>query len=163
MRRLGGCEKKAEVRKLVSEQKPFILCHQETKLSIVDEYLCASLWRGMSRGFSFRSSVRASGGLPIIWNSDEMEVCSYFLDDHLLLNHGKFILTDEEFYLINLYAPCDVATQQLLWERLKAQIGNYVGRNLCVCGDFNVVCSLEERIAARTFFKDWRGLMFLTG
>jgi hypothetical protein len=106
----------------------------------------------MSRGFSFRSSVSAFGGLLIIWNSDEAEVWSSFSDGHLLLIHGKFILTDEEFYLINLYGPCDVATQQLLlWERLIARIGNYVGRNLGFCGDFNVVCSLEERKGAGTF------------
>jgi len=40
VRGLAGFKKKAEVRKLVNEQKLFILYHQETKLSVVYEYLC---------------------------------------------------------------------------------------------------------------------------
>jgi hypothetical protein len=36
VRGLGGSEKRREVSQLVREKKPFILCIQETKLSIID-------------------------------------------------------------------------------------------------------------------------------
>jgi hypothetical protein len=101
--------------------------------------------------FLFRPSVSASGGLLIIWNSDEVVLWSSCSDDHLLLIYWKFIVTYEEFYLINIYAPYDMVAQQLLWDGLFVRIGNYEGRNLCVCRDFNVVGSLEERRGVSTF------------
>lgn len=61
--------------------------------------------------FLFRPSVSASRGLLITWNSDEVVVWSSFFDDHLLLIYGKFIVTYEEFYLINIYAPYDMVAQ----------------------------------------------------
>lgn len=40
VRGLGGLEKRREVRKLVGEKSPLILCLQETKVSVCDVSLC---------------------------------------------------------------------------------------------------------------------------
>jgi len=37
VRGLGGGEKRVEVRRLVTEKNPFILCIQESKLILVDD------------------------------------------------------------------------------------------------------------------------------
>jgi exonuclease III len=63
IRGLGGLEKRKEVRKLVGDLSPFILCLQETKLQTFDVSLCLSLWGTSSHAFSYRPSVGASGGL----------------------------------------------------------------------------------------------------
>jgi hypothetical protein len=42
-RGLGGLEKRKEVRKLVGDLRPSILCLQETKLQAWDVSLCSSL------------------------------------------------------------------------------------------------------------------------
>lgn len=60
VRGLGGLEKRREVKKLVLEKIPFILCLQETKLAVCDDFLCNSLWGDSSHAFSYRPSV---GGL----------------------------------------------------------------------------------------------------
>lgn len=45
IRGLGGVEKKPEVCKLISEEKNmFIVYLQETKLQVIDDYVCAALW-----------------------------------------------------------------------------------------------------------------------
>jgi hypothetical protein len=51
--------------------------------------------------------------------------------------------------LINVYAPCDNGAKLLLWARLSSLLSNLSGKNVCICGDFNVVRSLEERRSTR--------------
>jgi hypothetical protein len=63
VRGLGRLDKRNEVRKLVGEKNPFIVCLQETKLQVCDDFMCTSVWGASSFGFSFRPSVGASGGL----------------------------------------------------------------------------------------------------
>jgi len=76
VRGLGDIEKRREVRRLVGEKSPFILCIRETKLVVCDAFLCNSLWGDSNHSFSYRPSVGASGGLLILWDSEEVEVWS---------------------------------------------------------------------------------------
>ncbi|AES88382.2 hypothetical protein MTR_4g054200 [Medicago truncatula] len=58
-----GClEKRKEVRSLVSDKTPWILCLQETKMQVCDDGFCASLWGSSAVSFSYRPSQGASGG-----------------------------------------------------------------------------------------------------
>lgn len=63
VRGLGGFEKRREVRQLVTEKSPFILCIQETKCVMFDDMLCKSIWSDANVGYSFQPSLGASGGL----------------------------------------------------------------------------------------------------
>jgi hypothetical protein len=63
IRGLGGLEKRKEVRKLVGDLNPSIVCLQETKLQTCDVFLCSSLWGNSPHAFSYRPSAEASGGL----------------------------------------------------------------------------------------------------
>jgi len=74
VRGLGSFEKRKEVWKLVGEKKPYILCLQESKLQMLDGFVCSSLWGSSPHGYLFRSSVCASGGLLIMWKNDVVEV-----------------------------------------------------------------------------------------
>jgi len=65
-RGLGGFEKRNEVRRLVSEKQPYVLCIQETKLSVVDALVVMTLWGGSNYGYSFQPSMGASGGLVTV-------------------------------------------------------------------------------------------------
>lgn len=56
----GGLEKRRDVRLLVGEKLPVILCLQETKLQLCDDLLSASVWGLSSHLYSFRPSVGAS-------------------------------------------------------------------------------------------------------
>jgi len=40
VRGFGSFEKRREVKQLVREKNPFILCIQETKLAIIDDFVC---------------------------------------------------------------------------------------------------------------------------
>jgi exonuclease III len=144
VRGLGGLEKRKEVRLLVAEKRPHILCLQETKLTGCDVSVSSSLWGSPDHDYSFRPSVGASGGLLMMWDCSEVEVWSSMSQDHILIIHGRFIRTDEEFYLFNVYAPCDARAKLELWESLTTRLHILRGQKVCVCGDFNTVCGVEE-------------------
>ena len=148
-RGLGGLEKRKEVRHLVTEKRPSIMCIQETKLMVIEGAMAESLWGGPCHGYSFRSSVGASGGLLTMWDSSEVEVWSSSTQEHVLQIHGIFLKTREEFYLINVYAPCDGRAKKELWDSLSVRLHILSGRRVCVCGDFNEIRSADERRSGR--------------
>jgi exonuclease III len=145
VRGLGGVEKKREVSNLVREKSPIILCLQETKLSVCNYIVCNSLWNDSFVDFSYYPSMGASGGLLTLWDSKEVEVWATFCFEHVLGIQGRFIRSGEEFTIFNVYAPCDSNRQQVLWQNLSARLDSLHDKNVCVCGDFNVVRHVDER------------------
>lgn len=145
VRGLGGLEKRKEVRALIQDNCPLIVCIQETKLHVCDGGFGVVLWGHQSVAFSFRPSIGASGGLLTAWDTSEVEVWSTVSLDYSLLIHGQFIKSNEEFYLFNVYAPCDARERTLLWDSLSVRLQMMRGKKVCVCGDFNAIRSREER------------------
>ncbi|MCI38171.1 endonuclease/exonuclease/phosphatase family protein, partial [Trifolium medium] len=72
-----------------------------------------------------------------MWDSSEVEVWSSVSREHVLVCHGRFLRSDEEFVVVNVYAPCDPVAKQGLWDSLSARLHAMVGLRVCVCGDFN--------------------------
>lgn len=52
--------------------------------------------------------------------------------DHFLMIHGRFITSNEKFYLFNMYAPCDRSAKQTLWTTLSARLQSLGNRNVCL-------------------------------
>lgn len=71
-----------------------------------------------------------SGGMVIIWDCLEVEVWLSFTFNHVLLIDGSFVKTNEEFILVNVYAP--LMLRQKNSNILSERLGNFVGKNLCV-------------------------------
>ena len=59
--------------------------------------------------------------------------------------HGRVIQSGQDFVIANVYASCDTPGKQLLWDTLRIFLQNNGNGNICLCGDFNSVRSLEER------------------
>jgi len=111
VRGLGSFEKRREVRNLVREKNPFILCIQETKLAIFDDFVRNNIWGDACVGYSFRPSLGASGGLVTLWDSKEVDVWSTISFDHVLVIVGRFLSSGELFVVLNVYAPCEASSQ----------------------------------------------------
>jgi exonuclease III len=126
-----------------------ILCLQETKLALCDDFLSSSLWGNSPHAFSYRPSIGASGGLLTIWDTTEVEVWSSVSQEHVLWCHGRFLSSGEEFHVANVYGPCDAGARQRLWDSLSVRILSLGGQRVCVCGDFNAVRNPEERRSSR--------------
>ncbi|GAU35827.1 hypothetical protein TSUD_56330 [Trifolium subterraneum] len=92
----------------------------------------------------------ASGGLLTLWDTMAVEVWPSTSREHILWCHDRFLKSSEEFYLVNVYAPCDAGAKQTLWNSLSGRIQLLNGERVCVCGDFNAVRRIEERRPLRT-------------
>jgi len=119
----------------------------------VDEVLFQSLWPNPSVGFSFQPSIGASSGILMSWDRNVVEVWSTSRLPHVLVIRGRVIQTGREFIIANVYAPCDTAAKQYLWDTLLPIVIHNNNANLCLCGDFNSVRSIEERKGWGTIFR----------
>lgn len=54
--------------------------------------------------------------------------------DHTLIIHDRFITTDEEFFLFNVYAPCDIRAKHDLWVSLSTRLLRWRGKKVGVRG-----------------------------
>jgi exonuclease III len=153
VRGLGGFEKRAEVRRLIQDKHPFVVCLQESKLSLVEELLVKSLWGSSCFGYSFQASVGASGGLITCWDSSVVEVWCTMSFRHVLIIKGKVLLTGQDFIIANVYAPCDTYAKQELWVCLNQFILDNGEENVCICGDFNSVRMSTERRGRTVTFR----------
>ena len=133
VRGLGGAGKRREVSSLVREKKPFILCIQETKLPVFEASVCKSIWGDDNVDYSYQPSVGASGGIATLWDLKEVEVWSSVSLDHVLAVTGRFLKSEDQFVVFNVYAPCDISRQQVLWNVLSSRIDSLAGQNVCVC------------------------------
>jgi len=152
VRGLGGAGKRREVSHLVKEHQPFLLCIQDTKLPVVDAFVCKSIWGDGKVDYSYQPSVGASGGLVTLWDLSEVEVWSTVSLDHVLAVSGRFVKSGECFVVFNVYAPCDSSRQPALWDVLSSRIEAEADQNVCVCGDFNAVRGMEERRSVSSAF-----------
>jgi len=114
-----------------------------------DGFLSSSLWGDSRHDYSYRPSVGASGGLLTMWDTAEVEVWTSVSREHMLQIHGRFVRTNEVFYLFNIYASCDLSAKEELWMALTVRLQYLRGKKVCICGDFNAVRSLEERRSVR--------------
>jgi len=160
VRGLGGFEKRSEVKRLVSDKKPFVLCLQETKLSVVDDMLVKDIWGNSAMSYSFQPSNGASGGLLTCWDCNSVQVWSTTRLPSVLIIRGRVLLSNQEFVIANFYAPCDTLLKQVLWDRLLHFVVNNEAANLCVCGDFNSIRSREERRGRGSVFRQYDSDIF---
>jgi len=77
---------------------------QETKLIVVDDVACGSLWGLSSVGYSYRPSIGGSGGILSLWDTDEVEVWFSSSFDNVLIIKRRFLKNNIEFDIANVYA-----------------------------------------------------------
>jgi len=127
VRGLGGWEKRREIQRLVWERNPFVFCIQETKLQVIDDFACRSLWGSETYGFSYRPSLRAAGGILTLLNSNDVDVQVSTSFENVLTIKGRFIKSGVAFAIANIFAPYDNGGRVHLWERIAALIANGIG------------------------------------
>lgn len=88
-----------------------------------------------------------------VWNNSLIDVWSSTSFAHVLVITGRIILTGEDIVIINVYAPCDMLAKRSLWERLTSFVTSRVELCLCLCGDLNSVCGMEERKGRGSMFR----------
>jgi len=65
-----------------------------------------------------------------------------------LLLDGRWVSEDQRLFIVNVYAPCDLAGKRILWEELRQLKLSNPNGVWCFLGDFNSIRSQEERIGS---------------
>jgi len=149
VRGLGGHDKRNEVRRLVSEKSPFVFCIQESKFCVVHDFLVKAIWGNSPCSYSYQPSEGASGGLLTVWDTNIVDVWSTSSLNHALVIRGQILLTNQEFVIVNVYAPCDMAAKQVLWDQLSHFVHNNIDANLCLCGLIQFAPWMREKVVGR--------------
>ncbi|GAU43299.1 hypothetical protein TSUD_389980 [Trifolium subterraneum] len=85
------------------------------------------------------------GGIITIWDPCVLNVWSSIVKMHCLIVTGQFIEDNVDFFLANVYAPCESTGRVNLWNGLDGFLQQHRQMAGCVLGDFNTVRSQEER------------------
>lgn len=145
IRGLGGRVKKKEVKELVRNQKPDMLCLQETKTEGIDRRLCSMLWEGDDFEWVSKDDVGRSGGLLVIWKRECFELETVFYENNYVGLEGWWGRDRVRVTLVNVYAPCDLGRKKRLWEELENHMFGRGGDRWCIMGDFNSVKDSREK------------------
>ncbi|XP_019450694.1 PREDICTED: uncharacterized protein LOC109352963 [Lupinus angustifolius] len=146
MRGLGGGVKKRGVRELILNNKVDFIAIQETKLQVVNNRLCYSLWGNHDCDWDFVPSLSRSGGILSIWNASKFQKTSVVHRAGFLAVLGKWTQSLDVYCIVNVYSPCVLSLKLKLWEdlvKLKSDIGDAIW---CVMGDFNDIRHSSERV-----------------
>ncbi|KAL4347478.1 hypothetical protein GQ457_17G001450 [Hibiscus cannabinus] len=144
IRGLGSDVKISVVRQLVRLHRIDVLFIQEVKKSDVDDLFVRRLWRDDDFQFCFSAAVGCAGGLLSVWDSNCFKAASSWVHRNYILVKGVWIKDNSEFVIGNVYAPCKLQDQAVLWDELR-ELKLSLIHSWLVGGDFNVVRSIEER------------------
>jgi endonuclease/exonuclease/phosphatase family metal-dependent hydrolase len=145
IRGLGGGVKRRRIKQLILAESVDFMAIQETKLETISDSLYYSLWGGTDCDWAFLPSEGSSGGILSLWRKVNSSLIFTFIGEGFVgvcLEWGRL---KSICFVINVYSKCDLASKRRLWSNIlicKRGIGD--GR-WCVVGDFNAVCSVDER------------------
>jgi hypothetical protein len=145
IRGLGGRVKRRRVRELVVDHKVDFLALQETKLEMISDKLCYSLWGSEDYNWFFLPSDGASGGILSIWGKSNSNLICTFSGEGFIGVCLEWGVLKTICFVINVYSKCDLVSKRSLWSSIILSKRHYGSGNWCVVGDFNAIVLPEER------------------
>ena len=104
------------------------------------------MWGDSTVSWESVPSVQAAGGLLCLWNNSVFHVERSIKGNRFLCLEGKWKSEDQRLFIVNVYAPCDLAGKRNLWEELLQLKESNLDGAWCFLGDFNSIRNQEERI-----------------
>ncbi|KAL8504158.1 hypothetical protein ACS0TY_022770 [Phlomoides rotata] len=100
-------------------------------------------------GWAFRAAVGRSGGIITVWDSDVSSCSSWWHMEGAVVVNGFWGEERTECSLVNIYAPCPLSERVELWDRICYVVNQNESACICICGDFNSIRRMEERVGTR--------------
>ncbi|XP_057418204.1 uncharacterized protein LOC130712385 [Lotus japonicus] len=146
VRGLGGGVKWRAIKDLIARERVEMVLLQETKLQVVDQRQCVSLWGDSNCDWRYTPAVNSSGGLLCIWSKDAFTIQNCVLGQNFILLAGLWKERANNCVIVNVYAPCDLEAKRELWRGIQDLKQICPVASWCIGGDFNAVrTSLERR------------------
>jgi hypothetical protein len=81
IRGLGGFVKRRRIKHLVQLEKVDFMAIQETKMEVISEALCYSLWGGDDCEWAFLPAIGNSGGILSLWSKVNSSLIFTFIGE----------------------------------------------------------------------------------
>ncbi|XP_021995911.1 uncharacterized protein LOC110893098 [Helianthus annuus] len=137
--------KASMIRRLIKENNVAFYAIQETQLSNITSSQIGRLWDNSAVDFAIADAVGRSGGFISLWNPSIFNVNLRIIKQNFIIVGGKITGLDEEFFIVNVYAPNDDSKRKHLWIDLLEVRESFDGIFIFL-GDFNEVRSQEDRL-----------------
>ncbi|XP_071741116.1 uncharacterized protein [Rutidosis leptorrhynchoides] len=125
-------------------QIQFLATH-ETMVKRVSQPTLNSIWKHhMFEAVQCESNGR-SGGLLSIWRTDYFTLIQSWVRKYWIATILRYIPNNTFVLIINVYAPQHENKKKIVWSQLTDIARNWSGP-LFILGDFNSVCSPDERL-----------------
>ncbi|KAL8557527.1 hypothetical protein ACS0TY_004823 [Phlomoides rotata] len=76
IRGLGSMAMRREIREFIARYDIDFCCIWESKLEVVDVFVCRAIWGHGNFNWSFKPSVERAGGIISIWNFNKFRCSS---------------------------------------------------------------------------------------
>ncbi|KAJ9541752.1 hypothetical protein OSB04_028258 [Centaurea solstitialis] len=117
----------------------------ETRSQGLDSSMIHELWGNSAAMCETDDAVGSFGGLCIIWDPSFFSSTETIKDSNFLVIIGSWLPKKIVIGIVNVYAPCNATSRELLWQWLMNLFHSNQGVLWLVCGDFNEVRSPDER------------------
>ena len=94
-------------------------------------------------------SIGALGGIGMIWNKGKWELTSQKLNNWWVRIDLKNKTTNEEFTMLNIYAPNHYRDKALCWDSVKTKVQECQRSKLVLGGDMNLIRNIEENMGGK--------------
>ncbi|KAK2454307.1 hypothetical protein QL285_001883 [Trifolium repens] len=142
---MGGGVKRRRIKQLIHSESVDFMAIQETKLEVIPDTLCYSLWGGQDCDWAFLPAEGNSGGILSIWRKVDSSLIFTFIGEGFVGVCLEWGVRKQICFVVNVYAKCDLNAKRRLWENIIMSKGGFGGGLWCVVGDFNAVTSSNER------------------
>ena len=109
-------------------------------MEVINSVIIKSMWSSRDIGWEFVESLGASGGILTMWDSSIISVIQV-IKGRFSLSIKYLSLSNQIFWITNVYGPCGYSERKLIWPELSA----LTAEAWCLGGDFNITRWAHER------------------
>lgn len=144
VRGLGGSLKRKKIKELVRSHRVDFLVVQETKMEVISESLCVSLWGYRDCDWVYLPSVGRSGGILSMWRKSEEKFIFSFIWEGFVGVCLDWGVHAKRWFVIIFIPNVNLVAKRRLWSTL-VHLQNSLGiGGWCFVGDFNAVKEQEQ-------------------
>jgi exonuclease III len=147
VRGLNNVARRETVLETIATTSCHLVCLQETKLILVDQFLAASLGGPKLDMFCFKPAGGFSGtcgGILILWNSDFMELVNCTQGEYHILAHVQMKESNVAFLLTMVYGPARNGNKVAFLRELQ-DLKPQLGTSWLILGDFNCIYKARDK------------------
>ena len=144
IRGLGKSTNQGNLKEVIASNKPHIVCIQETKLELLHQREASKWWNGSDPGMIMQPSRGASAGMIILWDQNQLSCTHQYSWRSAVTGSFKWIVSDEEFTVVNVYGPQELGEKRNLLQELSYIASIMENSNLIFIGDFNMTRNMDE-------------------